>query len=112
MFRGEGFTKSEKYDDPEYYIWHRIRGKANQFKLDFDILPEDIHIPEVCPVLGIPLRFSKSRTANTPSIDRIDNTKGYIKGNVAIISDKANRMKQNNSLETLRSIIKYIEENT
>ncbi len=54
----------------------------------------DIDIPERCPILGIPLaRGTQKQNDRSPSIDRIDNTKGYVPGNVQVISLKANRMK-------------------
>lgn len=71
----------------------------------FDIDETDIIIPEICPILGIPLFFSPSiKTDNTPSLDRIDSQLGYIKGNVWIISWKANRVKNNVSLNELIKI--------
>jgi hypothetical protein len=42
-----------------------------------------------------------NRSNNSPSIDRFDNSKGYVKGNVWIISDRANRLKSNLSKEDL-----------
>ena len=59
-------------------------------------------IPEFCPILGIPLiRVGTIATDNSPSIDRIDSTKGYIKGNVQVISKKANTLKNSSSLSEL-----------
>ena len=66
----------------------RIRGRA------FDLHEEDICIPEFCPVLGIPLeRGIKKLCDSSPSIDRIDSSRGYVRGNVAIISLRANMIK-------------------
>lgn len=55
---------------------------------------EDIRIPDVCPLLGIQLdRLAEPRSPNLPSIDRIDSRNGYVKGNVWVISWRANRIK-------------------
>jgi hypothetical protein len=45
---------------------------------------------------------------NTYSIDRIDSSKGYIKGNVQILSMKANNMKSSANVEELLIFSKNI----
>lgn len=62
--------------------------------------------------MGIPLKkeFGRGKTDDTPSIDRIDCTKGYIKGNVRIVSWWANRLKSNLTLEQIEALYKYIKE--
>jgi hypothetical protein len=76
----------------------------------FDLTFEDLILPSVCPVLGIPLfRGDGGKIANSPSIDRIDNTKGYVKGNVAVISLRANALKNDASVEEMRQILRYME---
>jgi hypothetical protein len=46
---------------------------------------------------------------NTPSLDKIIPSLGYVKGNVAVISWKANVMKSNLSIDMLESILSYIK---
>ena len=57
------------------------------------------------------LNGTKSNYENSPSLDRIDNSKGYIKGNVWVISQKANAMKNSATLEELKifstNILRY-----
>lgn len=79
--------------------------------IEFTINFGDLKFPEYCPVFNIKLDyFAKGKPQdNSPSFDRIDNSKGYIKGNVVIISNKANRLKSNSNLEDLKKIINYIE---
>jgi hypothetical protein len=63
---------------------------------------KDIIIPEYCPVLGIKLEpGSDSHQDCSPSVDRIDSTKGYTKDNVWIISARANRIKNNATIEEI-----------
>lgn len=90
------------------WLLGRIRTKCNQLDILFDLELSDIIIPEVCPILGIPLVFGKSDKGYTskasegsPSIDRIDPDGGYIKGNVVIISWRANRIKGNATIDEL-----------
>ena len=79
--------------------------------IPFDLDESDIFIPTHCPILGIELSFNKKQAKeNSPSLDRIIPERGYVKGNCYIISKKANRMKQDNTPETLRAILAYIEE--
>lgn len=72
------------------------RSRAKKQGVACNITRDDIQIPEFCPVLGIKLVPMQGRRAeDCPSIDRIDPYQGYVKGNVAVISWKANRLKSN-----------------
>jgi transposase len=103
----------------EFYKAKRWRFVQKQSKIklrgqEFTIQYGEIDWPEYCPVLGIKLDyFAKARKPqdNSPSFDRVDNTKGYVTGNVKIISNKANRIKGHGSLDELKKIIAYIEKN-
>lgn len=78
--------------------------------VEFTIEPEDLIIPEFCPIMNIPLILSDGpRTDNTPSLDRVDNSKGYIKGNVRVISWLANCRKGDLTLEQVKSLLRYLE---
>jgi hypothetical protein len=47
---------------------------------------------------------------SSPSLDRIDNSKGYVKGNVAVISFRANTLKNNATADELRAIANFMDE--
>ena len=69
-----------------------------------------IEYPKVCPVFGIELEWEERVNGghdNSPSLDRIDSTKGYVKGNVMIMSNLANRMKSNSTLEQKKTEARY-----
>lgn len=84
------------------------RRRARINSLEFNLELEDIVIPDVCPVLEIPLSRDNSKTAfNSPSLDRRDTSKGYIKGNVFVISWRANRIKSDATIEELQKILAY-----
>jgi hypothetical protein len=66
----------------------------------------DIIWNTTCPILKTPIDyFTESRNGCSCSFDRIDNDKGYIKGNVQIISLRANSIKRRYSLEELELIL-------
>lgn len=72
-----------------------------------DLTIDDLAIPEVCPALGIPIIPGDPEKWQSPSIDRIDPTRGYVKGNIAIISFRANQIKSNSSVEEMEKVLKY-----
>jgi|TARA_A100000171_G_scaffold33006_1_gene31388 hypothetical protein len=72
--------------------------------LDFNLTLEDLTYPDVCPILGIKLKhgYGKGKDReNSPSIDRIDNTKGYTLDNVIIVSVLANSIKNSATPEQI-----------
>jgi|SRR5579862_6946461 len=78
--------------------------------LDFAITKADVRIPSRCPVLGIPLDPSAApRSANLPSLDRIDPRLGYVPGNVWVISWRANMLKHNATLEDLEALVRAMK---
>lgn len=89
--------------------WARRRAKAKG--RPFTLTPDDISIPDSCPVLGIPLERSPIISSNnSPSIDRIDSEGGYTPGNVIVVSRRANQIKSNATpIELMRVAQFYIE---
>lgn len=71
----------------------------------FSLTEEDVSLPVFCPVFGILLRThqrdGRGGKPDSYSLDRIDNTKGYVKGNVQIISHRANALKSDATPEEL-----------
>lgn len=85
------------------------RSRAKLKNLDFNINLSDIDLPEVCPLLGIPLSINASNKDFAYSLDRIDSSKGYVKGNVWVISDRANRLKNNSTVEELEMLVSNLK---
>ena len=89
-------TERVKSSAPEAKMLRRAKERAKKFNMEFNLELNDISIPPNCPVLGFQLVVSKGRSGgayNSPALDRMDNAKGYIKGNVMVISHLANQMK-------------------
>jgi hypothetical protein len=96
--------------DPRTSMLTEARKRAKSKGLDFDIIKEDIVIPQLCPLLQIPLKTGKGiLSPNSPSLDRIICEKGYVKGNIMVISTKANTAKGNLSLDELKLLVKNLE---
>ena len=77
-------------------LYNSAKQRAEKQKIGFDLTIEDIVIPTHCPYLGVEITniMGQGRIPTNASIDRIDSTKPYTKDNIQIISDLANRMKQ------------------
>lgn len=98
------------WDFPRKRLVSSAKARAKKKGIDFNITVEDVEIPESCPMLNIPLVKGKGRFSdNSPTLDRIDNNKGYIKGNIQVISYRANSIKRDASIEEFRSILEYWE---
>lgn len=92
-------------------MYMNAKARAKRTNIYFDIQIDDIVIPDCCPVLGIKLyRESRKDWCNAPSIDRIDNTKGYTKDNIMIISRRANILKKDATIDELIRIGKFYNE--
>lgn len=94
---------------------HRVaKSRAKKRGIEFTITKEDITVPEFCPILGIKLEVNsnlgKGGKPSSYSLDRIDNTKGYIPGNVQVISHQANSMKSTATPQELLDFAKWIME--
>ena len=102
MWNEEDLDHVSKVDLLEYHIrkrmsWnlHSAKHRCKDSDIPFDIEVEDlVPFPLYCPVLGIQLDWLADARAvvdHAPSIDRLDPSLGYVRGNVTIISNRANR---------------------
>lgn len=94
------------------YLYTQLRSRAKKAGIEFSIELSDLIFPTHCPVFGVALDYSRKgkRVNNSPSVDRIDNTQGYIKGNTQIISWRANRIKADSTVEELEKLLIYMKE--
>ena len=120
-----GFRK-ETWGDWDNYMRRRFARtiKESQRRAAKKNIPHDVdwrYIKSIfpkdykCPVLGIKMEFGYNRDnnetrSNSPSLDKIIPKKGYVKGNVAWISQKANLIKTNASAEDIMKVAKWLTE--
>jgi len=105
-------VKQRRYyiDNPGVYLRNVCKSRAKKLGLEFNLEPEDFIIPEFCPIFGVKLeRGGKGYHENAPSVDRLDPRKGYVKGNISIISFRANRIKADATAAELRIIADWID---
>lgn len=103
-------SKSLRSRNPVRYLLNQARYRAKQRGIPFEISYEDLEIPEYCPVFGLKLETSGGRRNDCSfSLDRWDNSKGYIKGNVRVISWKANQYKGDLTLSEVEALYCYMK---
>lgn len=104
-----------RVNEPEYALWKNAKDRALRVGMEFSITVEDIVIPKFCPVLGIKLESGLGRALGTgllrrdqaPSIDRINNAIGYVRGNILVVSFRANRIKSDAEVHELEAIARF-----
>ena len=100
--------------NPEKWLVSSCKQTAKNKGLPFDITAEDITIPTHCPILGIELKMGseglRSCRDAAPSIDRIVPEKGYVRGNVVVVSFRANRIKSNATAEEILAVGRFYKE--
>jgi len=91
-------------------MFHNAKRRAQLKGVQFDLTSADVVIPEICPVLGIKLTPGvRNFVDSSPSLDRLKPHRGYVPGNVRVISWRANRIKNDSTLEELEQIVRYLK---
>lgn len=94
--------------NPERRMLELAKARAKKSGLPFSITLADIVIPKTCPVLGIELRVARQGFSdNSPTLDRANNDKGYVPGNVLVVSWRANRIKGDATVKELRALADF-----
>lgn len=94
---------------PEHRLYTHAKHRKRSKELGFTLKENDITIPQKCPVFNIQIEpMKEKRSDSSPSIDRIDSTKGYHPDNVEIISWRANDIKGYGSLLEHLQVVSYM----
>lgn len=103
------YRKKYNAKNPANKLLWNSKSRAKKLGVDFNLTIEDIEIPDVCPLLNILLYSEGGKIIdNSPSLDRIDSKQGYVRGNVWVISHKANTMKSDASLDEIERLAKNL----
>ena len=106
-----GCLKKRYRKDPIRQLLVNAKSRAKKAGMEFSLNREDVLIPDTCPVLGIPIAIGdRGRYDNSPSLDRVDNSRGYTPDNVLVISWRANTLKRDAQIEELEKVIVYMKE--
>jgi hypothetical protein len=111
----KAFLKDWVARNPLKSLLYHAKARARNHGREFSISEKDLTLPEVCPLLGTAFKQKdhegKLILGTSYSLDRIDSSKGYIPGNVQVISLRANVMKNDATKEELtafaQNILKY-----
>lgn len=95
--------------DPRRKLLALARARSRKNGLGFNLSIEDVTIPVACPVLGIPLVVGGGTGFQdaSPTLDRVNNSMGYVRGNVLVVSWRANRIKCDATPHELRSLADF-----
>lgn len=115
--RKSAHNKKKRQENPVHFMWLASKNRAKKKRLEFTISEQDIVLPEFCPVFGTKMSVGEGSflmrrgggESDSYSLDRIDNDLGYVPGNVAVISWRANRLKANSSISDLEKIIAWMK---
>lgn len=111
----EGITLSaaSRRQNRVAYLVSRARLRASKAGRVFNIVADELERPTHCPILGIEIDYAneagKVYAENGPSLDRVNNDLGYERGNVRIISRRANMLKSRFDAATFRRMADYCE---
>ena len=109
---------NDKYrKNPVPQLIYAFKNRAKQQKVPFDLTVEDIrdllkNAGKICPALGVKMTTSELGSGDSnhsPSFDRIYPKKGYTKGNIVIVSNRANRIKTDASVDEIRKVADFYE---
>ena len=103
-------ARARKLKNPKDAMFSAAKLRAKAKDIEFNITKNDFSISKLCPVLDIPMFPGKGKLSdNSPTLDRKDNSKGYIKGNILVISHRANSIKRDATIDELEKIIDYMK---
>lgn len=104
------YLRHKRKTDQRWTMFNNAKFRAKKLKLPFQITIQDIIVPKKCPIFNVPIRQGSVVTSpNSPSLDRKNPKLGYTKKNIWVISHRANKIKNDASIDELKQLIKALE---
>lgn len=106
--RANELRRQEHQQDPIRFMIYAAKGRSKKLNVPFDLQPQDLMLPERCPALDVLLeRNVAHQRDNSPTLDRIIPEKGYVRGNVLVVSAKATRIKNDASVDEIERVAAF-----
>lgn len=103
-----GRERGVKLRDIRAAMLRGAKSRAAKAGLPFNLTLDDIVIPDQCPIFGTDLVLGQGQASDaSPSLDKIIPALGYVRGNVLVISNRANRIKNNATIAELGQIARF-----
>lgn len=107
--RGKDATRFRVWSSTKgaaYWLWRQAARRARERHLAFSISVADVQavFADCCPVFGT--AWGAGRLA--PSIDRLIPDRGYVPGNIVVISCRANTMKHDATAEEVEQLARWM----
>lgn len=105
------YSNHKKGHQKDYrkYLVRAAKCRAKQKNIPFDITWKDLELLTICPVFGVDMFSDTRNNPFSPSIDRLIPELGYVKGNVRVISRRANVIKSDASIREIEEILDYMK---
>lgn len=92
------------------FLARNSRKRAKRENVEHSISWQDIEVPDHCPITGLELAQNIGvHRDNSYTLDRVDPSQGYVKGNVRVLSWRANKAKADLTVEQLEKLLKYMK---
>lgn len=104
--------QKRRVEKPFVFKVHNLKASANSQGVPYDLTPEYLESiwTGKCAIFGTPISYlAEDFERPTAEIDKIKPELGYVQGNVAWVSHRANRLKDNATLEELKMVVAYLE---
>lgn len=106
--RAAATQRAARRKDPKRFMLVRAKARAAAVGVAFNLTVDDFDLPSKCPVFGKRLRVADGKPDDwSPELDRIIPRRGYVVGNVIVVSRRANKMKQDATVAELQRLATF-----